>query len=43
MRIIASENIAVSLIRELRAAGHDVLSVKDSMRGATDTEVLDGE
>jgi hypothetical protein len=43
VRIIANENIAAGLIRELRAAGHDVLSVKDSMRGAKDTEVLDGE
>lgn len=40
MRIIANENIAASLIRELRTAGHDVLAVKESMQGATDTEVL---
>jgi len=40
MRVIANENISGTIIRELRARGHDVLSVKESMRGAPDDEVL---
>jgi len=40
MRVIANENIAGSVIQGLRAAGWDVLSVKESMRGAADTEIL---
>ncbi len=40
MRIVANENIAGSVIGALRDAGHDVLSVKESMRGASDEEIL---
>jgi predicted nuclease of predicted toxin-antitoxin system len=41
MRILANENFPGPLIRELRRLGHDVLSVKETMRGATDLEVLE--
>ncbi len=40
MRMIANENIAGAVVRELRRRGHDVLSVKESMRGADDLSVL---
>jgi predicted nuclease of predicted toxin-antitoxin system len=40
MRIMANENITASVIGRLRAAGHDVLSVKETMRGAADPDVL---
>ncbi len=40
MRIIANENITGSVINKLRATGHDVLSVKETMRGANDPDVL---
>jgi len=40
LRIVANENIAGSIIRALRERGHDVLSVKESMRGASDKEIL---
>lgn len=40
MRILANENFPGPVIRELRKRGHDVLSVKDSMRSASDPEVL---
>jgi len=40
MRIAVNENIAGSLIRGLRDRGHDVLSVKESMRAASDKEIL---
>lgn len=40
MRIIANENISAGAIHKLRSAGHDVISVKETMRGATDTEIL---
>jgi len=38
---VANENIARSIIRALRERGHDVLSVKESMRGAGDKEIMD--
>ena len=41
MKIIANENISGSVIKQLRAHGHDVLSVKETMRSATDAKVLD--
>ena len=41
MRVLANENFPGPLIRELRRLGHDVMSVKESMRGATDREVLE--
>ena len=40
MKLIVDENIAGVVIRELRRRGHDVLSVKESMRGADDRSVL---
>ena len=40
MRIIVNENVTGTVIRELRRRGYDVLSVKDSMRGADDTSIL---
>lgn len=40
MRILANENFPGPVIRELRRRGHDVMSVKETMRGATDPEVL---
>lgn len=41
LRLLANENFPGPLIRELRQRGHDVSSVKESMRGATDREVLE--
>lgn len=40
MRMIANENIAGAVVRALRQRGHDVLSVRESMRGADDLSVL---
>jgi predicted nuclease of predicted toxin-antitoxin system len=40
VRILANENFPGPVIRELRQRGHDVLSVKESMRSASDPEVL---
>lgn len=40
MRILADENISRSVATLLREAGHDVAAVGESMRGATDIEVL---
>ncbi|HID24352.1 MAG TPA: hypothetical protein EYP14_18395 [Planctomycetaceae bacterium] len=40
MRIIADENVSGSVIRVLRDRGHDVLSVKESMRSESDEAVL---
>jgi predicted nuclease of predicted toxin-antitoxin system len=40
MRWIVNENVSGTVIRLLRNRGHDVLSVKESMRGAGDPEVL---
>lgn len=40
MRILANENFPGPVIRELRRRGHDVLSVKEMMRGAGDREIL---
>ena len=40
MRLIVNENIGASLVRELRGRGHDVLAVKESMRGADDAVIL---
>ena len=40
MRVIANENIAGAVVQELRRRGHDVLSVKESMRGADDLAIL---
>ena len=40
MHIIANENVSTTVIRELRKRGHDVVSVKESMRSAPDQAVL---
>ena len=40
MRIVANENISSTVIQELRQRGHDVLSVKESMRSAPDEDIL---
>jgi predicted nuclease of predicted toxin-antitoxin system len=40
MRFIVNENVSANVIGQLRAKGHDVLSVKESMRGGTDRSVL---
>ncbi|NCO35097.1 MAG: hypothetical protein GW893_14715 [Armatimonadetes bacterium] len=40
MRFLANENISGTAVRGLRGAGHDVLSVKESMRGADDADFL---
>lgn len=40
MRFLANENVSGSVIRELRQCGHDVFSVKESMRSASDGAVL---
>ncbi len=40
MRLIANENMSGSVIRTLRERGHDVLSVKESMRAASDEAIL---
>lgn len=40
MRFLADENIARSVVDRLRDAGHDCLSVKESMRGASDADIL---
>ncbi len=40
MRILADENIDAALIDWLRGQDHDVLAVRDTMRGASDERVL---
>ena len=40
MQFLANENLAGTVIRELRTRGHDVLSVKESLRGADDIVIL---
>src|SRR5690349_20144869 len=40
MQLLANENIPASVVQDLRARGHDVFSVKESMRGAEDPEIL---
>ena len=40
MRILANENVPGPVVAALRAAGHDVLCVKESMSGAKDHDVL---
>ena len=40
MRLICNENIAATVINSLRNRGHDVVSVKESMPGATDAAIL---
>jgi hypothetical protein len=40
MQFLANENMPMSVILHLRAAGHDVLAAKESMRGETDNAIL---
>jgi len=40
MRFLANENVAATVIRELRQRGHDLLSVKESMRSERDDVIL---
>lgn len=40
MRILANENVTRSVIDGMRANGHDVLSVKESLRGEQDEAIL---
>jgi predicted nuclease of predicted toxin-antitoxin system len=37
--ILADENILSYIIDSLRANGHDVFSIKESLRGATDVSI----
>lgn len=41
MRYLANENISLSVIRDLRAAGHDVVAVREWQVGADDEAVLE--
>ena len=40
MRWIANENVSRTVISALRDRRHDVLSVKESLRGACDSDIL---
>ena len=40
MRWIVNENVSGTVIRTLRDRGHDVLSVKESLRGTGDPHIL---
>jgi predicted nuclease of predicted toxin-antitoxin system len=40
MRLLANENVTSTVIHQLRQRGHDVLSVKESMRSEQDDVVL---
>ena len=40
MRFLANENVTGTVIQELRQRGHDVLSVKESMRSEEDDVIL---
>jgi predicted nuclease of predicted toxin-antitoxin system len=40
MRFLVNENVTATVIRGLRDRGHDVLSVKESMRSEKDEAVL---
>jgi predicted nuclease of predicted toxin-antitoxin system len=40
MRFLANENVSGTVIESLRDHGHDVLSVKESLRGEVDTVIL---
>jgi predicted nuclease of predicted toxin-antitoxin system len=40
MRILADENVTRTVIAGLRAKGHEVLSVKESLRGEKDDAIL---
>jgi predicted nuclease of predicted toxin-antitoxin system len=40
MQLLVDENLPATVIAELRQHGHDVFSVKESMRGADDPDIL---
>jgi len=40
MRFLLNENVSATVIQELRQKGHDVLSVKESMRSEADDVIL---
>ena len=40
MRMIVNENVTRTVIERLRQNGHDVISVRETMRGQTDRQVL---
>lgn len=40
MRFLVNENVSGTLIQLLRGLGHDVLSVKESLRGSADPAIL---
>jgi predicted nuclease of predicted toxin-antitoxin system len=40
MRWLVNENVSGSVIRALRDRGHDVLSVKESLCGSADPDIL---
>jgi predicted nuclease of predicted toxin-antitoxin system len=40
MRLLLNENMPGTVVSELRERGHDVLAVKESMRGAEDSVIL---
>jgi predicted nuclease of predicted toxin-antitoxin system len=40
MRLLVNENVTKTVIEELRERGHDVLSVKESMRSEADDTIL---
>lgn len=40
MRFLLNENISGTIIRVLRERGHDVVSAKETLRGASDEEIL---
>lgn len=40
MRVLANENITATVIELLRERGHDVLSVKELLRGESDAAIL---
>jgi len=41
MRFLADESCDAAVVRALRAAGHDIKAVADTLRGVTDRAVLD--
>jgi len=40
MRMLANENVATTVVEELRRLGHDVLWAKESLRGDADSDLL---
>jgi|SRR5579863_6660239 predicted nuclease of predicted toxin-antitoxin system len=41
MNFVADESCAASVIRALRATGHDVIAIADIAKGSTDEQVLE--